>query len=138
MKRDPHRSSYMYMYMYMCFRIKLYVKTACLKAHVLINTVVKKELSKISSDALFRWLPCFGDLFCVCCKTTQLVKMTSYFLSLNFVINELNLQQVYWKIYRLDAIYFKFLVTTLKKWQISYHLFSPACHTVVFLDEEVI
>ena len=54
MKRDTHRSSYMYMYM--CFRIKLYFKTACLKAYLLINTVVIRNYRKNQSKGSIRQL----------------------------------------------------------------------------------
>ena len=49
MKRVTHRSSYMYVHVLF---IKLYVKTACFKAHVLINTVVKNTNQKDALDSL--------------------------------------------------------------------------------------
>ena len=52
MNRATHRS--LFMYMYMRYKIMFYVITACLKAHVLINTIVNNEVSKISIKRL-RW-----------------------------------------------------------------------------------
>ena len=38
----------------------------------------------------------------------------------------------------LDAIYIQCLLTTPKKWQISYNLFNPAFYIVPFWEDETI